>query len=228
MKPIIGIISRAGIESSNTQIEYINEEYRIAIIKNGGIPFLILPYKQIKYYQFNNVSVSKEEKEYLKLLIDKCDGILFPGGYKWYKYEEYIFKYAYRKNIPILGICCGMQMIGIMLENKNTLKKIESNINHHQENKKYVHDINILNDTLLYKIIKKSKIKVNSRHNEYLKSINNLKVSAYSEDGLIEAIEDEEKKFVLGIQWHPESMINYDLNQNNIYKYFVNICKKDS
>ena len=68
---------------------------------------------------------------------------------------------------------------------------------------------------------------VNSRHNEHIDSVDNFVVSAISEDGIIEAIEDKNKNFVLGIQWHPESMLDYDIYACDIYKYFINKCKEN-
>ena len=53
-----------------------------------------------------------------------------------------------------------------------------------------------------------------------------LDVIAISQDGYIEAIEDPNKKFFLGVQWHPESMIDYDNKQNNLFKYFISACNK--
>lgn len=220
----IGIVSRTSIDNDGTYIEYVSSEYRLAILKYGGIPFLILPPGLVNYYNSDPIILSDEEQYILKEQIDLCDGILFPGGYKWCKYEEYIYEYAYSKNIPILGICAGMQMIGCLDNKKNTVKN-NTYIDHHQLDKKYVHYIDILDNTILKDIIKKDKIMVNSRHNEHIDNVNNLIVSAISEDGIIEAIED--KNFVLGIQWHPESMLDYDIYACNIYKYFINKCKEN-
>ena len=49
-------------------------------------------------------------------------------------------------------------------------------------------------------------------------------VSGISNDNVIECIEDENKRFFLGVQWHPESMYNYDLNSRKIFDYFIKIC----
>jgi putative glutamine amidotransferase len=222
----IGIISRAGIDSDGTYIEYISEEYRLAILKYGGIPLLILPPGLLNYYNNDPIDLKEEEKLILNEQIDLCDGILFPGGYKWHYYETYIFEYAYKKNIPILGICAGMQMMGY-LDSKKYATKNNTYLDHHQVDKKYVHYINILDNTILKDIIKKDRIMVNSRHNEHIENVNNFIVSAISDDGIIEGIEDVNSRFVLGIQWHPESMLDYDIYAGNIYKYFIQKCKEN-
>ena len=59
----------------------------------------------------------------------------------------------------------------------------------------------------MYKIIGEETIKVNSRHMRQI-PFTNLDGVAYSEDNILEAIEDKSKKFFLGIQWHPESLLD--------------------
>jgi len=60
----------------------------------------------------------------------------------------------------------------------------------------------------------------------WLNQNTNLNISAISKEGYIEAIEDPNKNFFIGVQWHPESMIEYDEKQNNLFKYFVKCCIK--
>ena len=160
-----------------------------------------------------------------------CDGLLLPGGYKWYEFDEFIYNYALEKNMPILGICAGMQMMCMIDQNKNNICKDttvrnDTTINHHQRDKKYVHNVSIIDNTILSKIIDEKEIKVNSKHNYHVSSTTNLKVSAYSEDGLIEAVEYDDKDFVIGVQWHPETMLDYDENANKILDEFINKCRK--
>lgn len=83
----------------------------------------------------------------------------------------------------------------------------------------YVHDVSIKKDSMLYEILGASKIKVNSRHMRCI-PYTRLDVVAYSEDGIIEAIEDKEKKFFIGVQWHPESLID-DEYSNKLFSFFV-------
>ena len=78
-----------------------------------------------------------------------------------------------------------------------------------------------MKNTLLSKIINQDIIDVNSQHRYHITKVNNFKVSAYSEDGLIEAIELPNKKFVMGVQWHPEKMIKYDEYANKIFEKFI-------
>lgn len=233
MKPIIGVIGRPDMASDDDKVVCIWEGTRRAIVKKGGVPFMILPNQDVEYESLrpkDTPRLTEEEKEDLKRLVDMCDGLLIPGGYKWYEFDEFIYNYALEKNIPILGICAGMQMMCRIDKDKNnicedTTVRNETIIDHHQRDKKYVHNIDIVDNTKLSKIINKKEIKVNSRHNYHVENIVDLKVSAYSEDGLIEAVEYEDKKFVLGVQWHPETMLDYDENANKLFDEFMSNCR---
>ena len=234
MKPMIGVIGRPDMASDEDKVICIWEGTRRAIVKKGGIPFLILPTQDVEYESLrpkDTPKLTEEEKNELKRLVDMCDGLLLPGGYKWYEFDEFIYNYALEKNMPILGICAGMQMMCRIDQNKNnvckdTTVRNDTAIDHHQRDKEYVHNVSIIDHTILSKIIGEKEIKVNSKHNYHVSSTANLKVSAYSEDGLIEAVEYDDKDFVIGVQWHPETMLDYDENANKILDEFINKCRK--
>lgn len=231
IRPIIGIVGRSDISSEDYNIICCFESVRRSIIKKGGIPFLILPNQDIDYEISKPKDIDRltlNQKDDLKRIVDLCDGIVMPGTYKLFEYDKFIYEYALTKDIPILGICGGMQLMGLVdndREPKEILLKNNTDIKHFQKGIKYVHDINIVDHTLLSKILNKKEIKINSRHNYYIDKVNKLKICAYSEDGLIEAVEIQDKKFVLGIQWHPESMLEYDLDANKIFDAFILSCK---
>ena len=230
MKPIIGMIARPDSASDDDKVICIWEKTRRAVVKKGGIPFLIVPNQDVEYESVRPRDVARmteEEINDLKSMVDMCDAILIPGGYKWYEFDEVIYNYALDKNMPILGICAGMQMMCRIDNNKNevaldTTVLNETNINHHQREVKYVHKVNIEENTKLFNIIGKNIIDVNSKHNYHVQNVSNLKISAYSEDGLIEAVEYSDKDFVIGVQWHPETMIEYDEYANKIFDEFIN------
>lgn len=232
MEPIIGIVGRADNEKLGYNVICCFESVRKSIIKNGGIPILILPPQYVEYDELSPKDVNiltNEEKEKLMKEIDLCDGILIPGTSKLYEYDKFIYKYVKDKDIPILGICGGMQLMAIADKNVDEIKSIivpnNTDINHQEKDKEYVHEVEIVKDSILGKIIGKTKIKVNSRHKFHIEKTN-LKISAYSIDGLIEALEVPNKKFILGVQWHPECMIEYDNDSNKIIKYFIDKCKE--
>ena len=122
----------------------------------------------------------------------------------------------------------GMQLMANIDNKENCIVANETEINHRQSNTNYVHKVKIKKNTLLNSIIKKNKINVNSCHNYHVSKVNKFIISSYSEDGIIESIELPEKKFVLGVQWHPEKMTSYDLEANKIIDSFIDACNKRS
>jgi len=126
-----------------------------------------------------------------------------------------LVQYLHENDIPTLGICLGMQSMAMTFNNREEIK-----IKNHKSFNKYAHNVTIEKDTFLHKIIGQDKILVNSRHN-YVVPHTKFKINAISDDGYIEGIEDSQKKFFLGIQWHPESID--DINSLKLFKYFIDI-----
>lgn len=205
MKKTIGIILRECISYKDTPLYGFKREL---------IPFL-------RKYDINIISIpvmfeNDNEFDKIKEIIDFCDGIIFPGGANINNLDYKLIEYLYEIDKPTLGICLGMQIMGKTFNGKNRIK-IE-NEKHNSDNQ-YVHNIIIKKDSLLYKIIGEEKIKVNSRHRNAI-PYTNLDCVAYSEDNVLEAIEDKDKKFFLGVQWHPESLIE-DVYSNKLFDYFI-------
>ena len=195
---IIGIVTRKAISYEKHNINIVYTNIVKCVKKNGGIPIgLVL------------------EEDY-KELIDICDGLIFQGGDDFLEYDFKALKYAYDKNISVLGICLGMQEMGVLFNGELI------DIDNHKSKERYVHNVKISKNSKLYEVFNSDLISVNSRHKSALKNTD-LFISGISDDGYIEAIEDKNKTFFIGVQWHPESMIN-DLNQNKIFKNFIDSC----
>ena len=231
-KPIIGIVGRSFFEENDSIIK-LNEDYRLAVVNSGGIPIMIIPTDNLHYgitRPRDAKRLTEQDIEYLYEILSKCDGILMPGGSRWFQFDEIICQYALEHNIPILGICLGMQILGNVdnfdgIHDSDKTVKNETKLNHCQEGVHYVHDC-ILYDGLLRDILGAEQISVNSRHNYHIVKKDYFYVDAYSEDGLIEAIHIPNHKFALGVQWHPENMLNYDSNMHKIFDAFIEASKK--
>lgn len=186
--------------------------------KNGGIVYGVRDYliKKIKKYNVSIMCLPFDFENNIEInttLIDKCDGIILPGGKVSHELDDRIEKYLYDIDKPTLGICLGMQLMGMAFNNHDIIP-----VNNHQTGRKYSHFIKINKDTLLYSIIGEENIQVNSLHSFCIPDTR-LHVSARSDDEKIEAIEDKRKTFFLGVQWHPELLD--DENTDKLFNYFI-------
>ena len=227
-RPVIGIIGVPADDQENFSVIALYDDYRKMLMAKKCIPFMLPPYKDINYYHTESKEIeelTEEETDMYKKMVDMCDGIIIPGGYRMYDFQKYIINYAIERDIPVLGTCLGIQILANMDNNDNVLKEDETG-KHKKRGADYVHNVRIVENTLLSKIIKEKEIAVNSVHKYYVSKTKNLIVSAYSDDGLIEAVEMPNKRFVVGVQWHPEKMFRYDLNANKLLDSFLYECKK--
>lgn len=192
------------------------KEYPLYAVKTDLITFL-------RKYEVNVIAIpivfeNNDEFKKIKETIDLCDGIILPGGSGIRDIDYKITEYLYSIDKPTLGICLGMQIIGKTFNGK-IREKVENGT--HNSSEEYVHNIIISEDSLLHKILKETKIKVNSRHENYIPYIKQLESVAYSEnDNILEAVEDKNKRFFIGVQWHPESLID-DVYSNRLFDYFI-------
>ncbi len=169
--------------------------------------------------------------------VEKCDGIILTGGIdshpKFYnstrlnypnapdqfnvardEFEISVFNYSQQHRIPVLAICRGMQLINIILGGTIIQDLEESNKENHkkQNNIDSLHPINVVKESLLFEIANCEKGIVNSAHHQGLDKIaDDLKVASCSPDDVVESIEWKNKadrSFLLGVQWHPERMLD--------------------
>ena len=224
IRPIIGIVGR--LYSGESNIICV-EEIRIAVTKFDGIPILILPVDK-EDLSYKNL-YSEEDIKDLERVLNLCDGFILPGGDTWYRLDEVVIDYAIRRDKPLLAICLGMQALSKVLSGEkriaydNTIKN-NTLINHLEPNKDYVHSVIIDKNSKLYSIIGEEKIWVNSRHSYHVPELDNTLICARSSDGLIEGVELKDKKFIIGVQWHPESNLE-DKHSKKLFKSFFDNFK---
>lgn len=225
MKPIIAMVARVEYPGETGKL-VMNETYRQTIIKYGGNPFVIMPPQNINYtivkYD-DQEELTKEEKEMLIEQIKFCDGIIMTGGFKINKFDRFISEYATDNDIPLLGICLGMQIMA-NYKKKLWIVKNDSYITHKREEGDCFHKISLDKNSKLYEILKDDRILVNSRHYYHVEPNDNYDITAVSDDHYIEAIEMKNKRFNIGVQWHPEDM--KDEYTDRLFKKFISECKK--
>lgn len=216
--PLIGITGN--FSDGNLSLA---QGYYQSVIRAGGVPLIIPPY---------------EDTDLLINTLDTLDGILLSGGgdinplflgkepsqglhsvnpYRD-RQELMLVRLAANRQIPILGICRGIQIMNAALGGslcQDIYTEADGTpLKHSQEMDRAFasHTINIAKDSLLYRIMRTEKLPVNSFHHQAVKApAPGFRISATAPDGIIEAIESTEHKSMLGVQWHPECFIlNHD------------------
>ncbi len=216
-KPTIGIVLDSQKPGGYSRFPWyaLRQNYAESVSFHGGVP-LYLPYDH------------KAIPAYLEML----DGILFPGGdfdippslygaktqHKTVKpnpqrtgFEIALLKEALKKNMPILGICGGEQLINVAMGGtliQHIPAEVPNCLKHEQGDvlpTKTTQTVRVEKETLLYRLVKKQEIQVNTTHHQAAKKPGKgVMVNAMAEDGIIEGIECPEYRFCLGVQWHPE------------------------
>ncbi len=146
-------------------------------------------------------------------LVQLCDGVVLTGGDHFTHNDFLIVQYLYQNDIPTLGICLGMQVMALSFGVGQ-----EIDVSFHNKKDNGMHPIIIKEKTVLRQIVHHECILVNSRHKTAISSTD-LVISAISQDGVIEAVEDARKRFFLGVEWHPESFNNK--NSDLIFEAFI-------
>lgn len=115
-------------------------------------------------------------------------------------------------------------MYAVNREKQDMTKDFE-NDNHYGPGDKYIHKNKIISNTLLFKILNEKEIAVNSVHHSYIDiKLSKLVISAVSDDNIIEAVELPNHPFLVGLQWHPEYLMDH--NSKKILDYFIKTIKK--
>lgn len=227
-KVIVGIVAkyRDGDENQKIVDSRIRNEIKQAVFDNGGIAIgIISPNNEIQpagddWMKYNDLI----DKENIIRQIKLCDGIILQGGNANEAYEPFIAKYCYDNDIPCLGICAGQNSIVRGLG--GTTYKISNPEKHNQPRKEYVHSVHIDTSSKFYNIVKVAEIMVNSRHKRTVGNCLLLDKVGFCEDGYADIVESKDKTFYIGVRFHPESLYKVDENMNNIFKKFIESCKK--
>ncbi|SNY22147.1 putative glutamine amidotransferase [Orenia metallireducens] len=239
-KPIIGITTFCKKENKfNKSYNKVSYNYISSVIKAGGVPVLI---------------PLLEDKAEVKTYIEMIDGLILSGGddicpnrygehpiaqvtkfdSKRDEWEIELFRGAYRRELPILGICRGMQLMNIALGGslyQDIIEEYQDGVCHlscSTDVCELYHSLQIKRNTKLFNILKREEIKVNSYHHQAVKDLGReLIVTAKSEEGIVEGIESENREFVIGVQWHPEDLTLRYSSFLELFKKLVITAEKE-
>nr|WP_267298869.1 gamma-glutamyl-gamma-aminobutyrate hydrolase family protein [Neokomagataea thailandica] len=134
--------------------------------------------------------------------------------------EHALLKAALKRDIPVLGICGGMQLLAV--EAGGTLiQHLPPEAGHEQPNPRHEpgHVVNLVSGSRLASIVGTPTMNVNSAHHQAVRTPGRAQISAYAPDGIIEAIELTHARFAIGVQWHPE--FSLDPGDQRLYAALV-------
>ncbi|MBQ8588889.1 MAG: gamma-glutamyl-gamma-aminobutyrate hydrolase family protein [Firmicutes bacterium] len=247
MKPLIGITVNYDIKDEigmvthfgtvGQQWNYIASDYVDAVVKAGGIPVLIPVY--------GDAEVTRSVTERLDGLLisggndvdprrfgvrakSYCGGICVPRDEQELELARYVIE---ETNIPVLGICRGIQVMNIAMGGTvyQDLEKEGGFEMHSAEmypRTAVVHEVMLSEGSMLRSVLGEETIGVNSYHHQAVKETGcGFVVTGKAvEDDVIEVMELPGERFVVGVQWHPEMMVNSP-EQRKIFEAFVAACK---
>lgn len=209
----------------------------------------------------NIITLSAEPAENKGRLAD-CDGLVLSGGVdmhpRYYRsnnlvyanmpqefyekrdaFETSVFEEAQKNQLPVLGVCRGLQLVNCILGGTLQQDLGEQNAIHKaivtKEKKQFdkAHGLHITAGTLLADLTGTERAVVNSAHHQCVQNIaSSLMVNCVSDDNVAEGLEWKDKTgkpFLMCIQWHPERMYEFDLQHNplstGIRNLFINAIK---
>ncbi len=213
------ILLNANYDAKHEFRAHLIPAYTDAVRRAGGIP-LIVPYQ------------SRDQD--IERVLDCGGALIVTGGadidpthygearhaktnLKYEKAQHFDLELARRarkRSMPVLGICLGAQQLNVAFGGtlyQDLREQVNTNVIHWSQGKgkpRPLHLVRIEPGTRLYDILGEDEIMTNSSHHQAIKKVGeNLRVCAHCvKDDVIEAVEDTDGKFFLGVQWHPETM----------------------
>jgi putative glutamine amidotransferase len=234
--PVIGITLDSEEPGGYSKLPWyaLRKNYAESVARAGGLP-VMLPH----------------EPELAAGYLDMIDGLVVTGGAfdvdpalfgaatrhdtvklkaRRTAFELAIVRGALERDMPVLGICGGQQLLNVALGGtliQHIPDEVAACLAHEQPNPRTEpgHDVVLADGTLLRAIAGAERIPVNSAHHQAVKDVApGAVVDAVAPDGVIEGIEVPGKRFCIGVQWHPE----YDISPADgaLMKAFVGACRR--
>lgn len=236
VKPVIGVTLAMGVDEKQY---FINSDNPQAIIRTGGMPILLTYDRR----EMGIVQIAEMLDGLVMTGGDDIDPTLFgeephrnlgPVVPARDQFEIKLTQQMLRLNKPILALCRGAQILNIAAGGdmyQDMYDQIDRQLLQHSQKSSRAHGthyVNVERDTLLHQITQQDKIRVNSDHHQANRKVaDGFQVCGKASDGIIEALESKQHRFVLGVQWHPENMVAADDDTSvKIYKAFISACQQ--
>ena len=240
-RPIIGIPTQTlhsidGIPEGLPESWVMNQRYSRVVAAAGGLPVMV---------------PLLDDEETLRALYDRLDGILLPGGVDvdptTYgeprrpdcgrvdpardRVELQFARWAIAEGKPLFGLCRGLQIVNVALGGtlyQDIASQLDGALKHDcfptagYARDHLAHDIAVSSGSRLAALVGATPLRVNSMHHQAVKDVApGLVPTAIAPDGLIEALESSDGPFLLGVQWHPESLVERDPRMRRLLAGFV-------
>lgn len=238
-KPLIALPANHLTHKGRVPDYEVNEMYVEAVLAAGGLP-VILP---------TNIPASEWPH-----LVESFDGFLFSGGGDvdpvYYggkvapnsygfseerdRFEFGLIPLILRKDKPLLGICRGTQVLNVALGGTlfgDIATELPEASKHDwypsYARDKRVHRVKVLPETKLFELLGQEQVLTNSLHHQAIKLVGSgLVINARAEDGVFEGVEMPGKRFVVGVQWHPEHFQD-DPGMLNLFEGLISAVKNE-
>ncbi len=236
MRPLIGISVSRETGSDGVPRDFVRSTYLHAIQRAGGVPVMLA-----------NINESAET-------LKSCHGLLLTGGgdfdparygasdagTKWDgvspdrdSTELLLTETAYALSLPIFGICRGIQALAVAGEG-SLIQDIpsrypSSELHHYQDEARsqVTHPVRVEESSHLGTILGTQEVWVNSFHHQAVNTVpDGWVVTAYAEDGLIEGMERPDYPFAIGVQWHPEDLVDSRPEALQLFISFVQAARQ--
>ena len=226
--------------SKEAEIYALRDDYVRAVETAGGLPFVLAP--------GDPADAPALASEYL----DRVEALVLSGGAdidpalygedrhatvtqvfpERDAFEVALCREALRRDMPVLAICRGHQLLNVATGGtlfQDIASQVEAAAVHDPDQERWerCHDVEVLAGTRLREILGQERVAVNSFHHQAVKDLGRGLVLAARgcDDGVIEGMEMPDRKFVLGVQWHPESFWDRPQGFQPLFQALVNAAR---
>ncbi|MDQ3389150.1 MAG: gamma-glutamyl-gamma-aminobutyrate hydrolase family protein [Gemmatimonadota bacterium] len=246
-RPVIGIPTQTlqAIDRIPEDLPHswvMNSRYYTAVTSVGAVPWM--------------VPLLDEDPETLREIYNRLDGVFLAGGvdldpasYGDDRHDlcgrtdlardrvEILFaRWAIEDGKPILGVCRGMQVINVAAGGalwQDCAAQMPESLKHDYfpgagwARDHLAHEVRVVEDSRLYRALGAASAQVNSMHHQAIRTLGDgLTATAVATDGVVEALEGPGEVFLVGVQWHPEMLIDSHAGTRRLFEDFIEAAQE--